>query len=202
MISYPSVNSFFAWLFRETVLILGTSAQSASLAGWTDKENHFKGIQDFLNRLCRGTGRSSRMSAPSQLAKNLNHQRCRAVNDRLHSARQRCAVSPCWNTAGMDDRGAGRHGWLGFGLNSGYYEALSLSERNLLCQERFGNSSLIWRQQDSRTAVERGATETLSMTTLPERLLSRGKAATMRRCIRNEPLPKQSRNQGIKESKS
>lgn len=82
-------------------------------------------------------------------------------------------------TAGMDDRGAGRHGWLGFGLNSGYYEALSLSERNLLCQERFGNSSLIWRQQDSRTAVERGATETLSITMLPERLLSRGKAATM-----------------------
>ncbi|RLS42182.1 MAG: hypothetical protein DWH78_01065 [Planctomycetota bacterium] len=65
MISYPSVNSFFAWLFRETVLILGTSAQSASLAGRPDKENHFRSIQDFLNRLCRGTERSSRMSAPS-----------------------------------------------------------------------------------------------------------------------------------------
>ena len=42
--------------------------------------------------------------------------------------------------------------------------------------------------------VERGAIETLSIRTLPSRLLSQGKLATMRRIFRSGPLPKQSRN--------
>ena len=60
-------------------------------------------------------------------------------------------------------------------------------ERNLLCQGRFANSLQIWKRQALRIAEERGATETLSIRKLRNRLRFQGKLATMRRNIKSVP---------------
>lgn len=60
-------------------------------------------------------------------------------------------------------------------------------ERNLLCQGRFANSLLIWKQQASRIAEERVAIETLPIRKLRNQLRFQGKLATMRRNTKSVP---------------